>query len=64
MEDSEKEIKIAGLRKDGTPIYFDSLDFQKRSKILSQLSELDEQILKVIKNTSKKEENEHVRNTN
>jgi hypothetical protein len=62
MEDSQK--KIAGLRKDGTPIYFDSLDFQKRSKILSQLSELDEQMLKVIKNTSKKEENEHVRNTN
>jgi len=59
MEDSEK--KIAGLRKDGTPIYFDSFDFQKKSKILLQLSELDEQILK---NASKREENEDVRKTN
>lgn len=60
MKDSEKEIKIAGLRKDGTPIYFDSFDFQKKSKILLQLSELDEQILK---NASKKEDNEHIHKT-
>lgn len=59
MKDSEK--KIAGLRKDGTPIYFDSFDFQKKSKILLQLSELDEQILK---NASKREENEDIHKTN
>jgi len=56
MKDSEQEIKIVGLRKDGTPIYFDSLDFQKKSKTLSQLSEIDKEILK---NASKKEKHEN-----
>ena len=64
MKDNEQEIKIVGMRKDGTPIYFDSLDFQKKSKILSQLSELDEQLLNVMKNSSKKEEHEYIREDN
>jgi hypothetical protein len=52
MEDSQK--KIVGLRKDGTPIYLDSLDFQKKSKTLLQLSEIDKEILK---NVTKKQDN-------
>jgi hypothetical protein len=52
MEDSQK--KIVGLRKDGTPIYLDSLDFKKKSKTLLQLSEIDKEILK---NVTKKQDN-------
>ena len=54
MKDSNEELKIIGLRKDGTPIYFDSLDFQKKSKMLSKLSEIDKEILK---NVTKKQDN-------